>query len=458
MSPANTANWQDTLSEEFMTYTKGAKIDGVECIIPDLVGTSRGKTMPATKFRPDADMALPISLFYQTISGEYVDMDIENQWLEKDILLKADMTTACAVPWADDVSLQVICDMFNRDGTPLQIAPRTILQKVMQAYAARGWKPVIAPELEFYLTTPNLDPNDPIETPVGRTGRKVPSRQVYSMVAVDEYGPVIDTIYTYAEQQGLPIDTLIQEGGAGQIEINLMHGDPLHLADQVFYFKRTIREAALKNNVFATFMAKPKRDEPGSAMHVHQSVVDIETGENIFSAADGSATDLFRWFTGGSQTYLMQVMPLLAPYVNSYRRLTVDGQSAPANLEWATDNRTTGLRVPHSGPEARRLENRVIGMDCNPYIAIAASLACGYLGMMNKVEPREEATKEVWETDLPLPSSLREALEYFEDATEIRGFLGEEFCRLYEQIKLSENEEYQREISPWERRHLLLNV
>ena len=305
MAKVTDSNWQHTLSDDFAAYAQGQKIDGVECIVPDLVGTSRGKTMPTTKFDPTAEMALPISLFYQTISGEYVDMAIEDQWLEKDVVLKADMNTACAIPWADDVSMQVICDMFNRDGSPLEIAPRTVLQRVVQAYADKGWKAVVAPELEFYLTKPNLDPNDPIEPPVGRTGRKVPSRQVYSMVAVDEYGPVIDTIYDYAEKQGLSIDTLIQEGGAGQIEINLMHGDPLHLADQVFYFKRTIREAALKNNIFATFMAKPKRDDPGSAMHVHQSIVDIETGMNIFSAKDGSETDLFRWFIGGSQKYLM---------------------------------------------------------------------------------------------------------------------------------------------------------
>ena len=168
------------------------------------------------------------------------------------------------------------------------------------------------------------------------------------MAAVDEYGPVIDTIYDYAEDQGFRIDTVIQEGGAGQIEINLLHGDPLRLADQVFYFKRTIREAALKNGIFATFMAKPIRDEPGSAMHVHQSVIETATGRNIFSNRDGSPTKAFRYFIGGSQTYLMQLVPLLAPYVNSYRRITVDGQSAPSNLEWARDNRTTGLRIPHS--------------------------------------------------------------------------------------------------------------
>lgn len=450
--------WQNDLPEEFVTFARGRRIEEVECIVPDLAGTSRGKAMPCAKFDPKAELALPVSLFYQTISGEYVDMEIENQWLEKDIVLRPDMSTACVIPWSADLSLQVICDMFNRDGSALEVAPRAVLRRVLEAYRNKGWKPMVAPELEFYLTKPNLDPNEAIEPPLGRTGRKGASRQVYSMAAVDEFGEVIDTIYDFAEAQGLEIDTVIQEGGAGQIEINLMHGDPLRLADQVFYFKRTIREAALKNGVFATFMAKPIRDEPGSAMHVHQSIVDEHTGANIFSNPDGTASDLFRWFIGGSQKYLVQAVPLLAPYVNSYRRITVDGQSAPANIEWASDNRTTGLRIPHSGPAERRLENRVIGMDCNPYIAIAASLACGLLGMLNRTEPRAEARKEVWEAEEPLPASLREALDIFDEATEIHGLLGEEFCRLYADIKRAENEEYQREISPWERQHLLLNV
>jgi len=452
------ADWLSALPEAFLDYLDGRRLEEVECIIPDLAGTSRGKAMPSYKFRPDETFNLPISLFYQTISGEYVDMEIENQWLEKDVVLTPDMATATAVPWAEDATVQIICDLATREGAPLAIAPRNVLRKVLALYDAQGWTPIVAPELEFYLTKPNTDPNEAIEPPLGRTGRKGASRQVYSMSAVDEYGPVIDTIYDYAEDQGFRIDTVIQEGGAGQIEINLLHGDPLQLADQVFYFKRTIREAALKNGIFATFMAKPIRDEPGSAMHVHQSVVDKKTGANIFSGPDGAETEAFRHFIGGSQTYLMQVVPLLAPYVNSYRRITVDGQSAPANLEWATDNRTTGLRIPHSPPQARRVENRVIGMDCNPYLAIAASLACGYLGMINRTAPRAAVEVEVWETEEALPVSLGDALEIFDGASDIRAVLGEEFCQLYGDIKRAENEEYQREISPWERQHLLLNV
>lgn len=457
MARKSKPNWVDALPETFRDYLAGRPIEEVECIIPDLAGMSRGKSMPLVKFTPDTTFFLPISLFYQTITGEYVDMEIDNQWIEYDVVLRPDMDSVSAVPWADDATLQVIADLETRDGEPLPIAPRNVLKRVLGLYANKGWSPVVAPELEFYLTKPNVDPNEPIEPPVGRTGRKGAGRQAYSMVAVDEYGPVIDTIYDYAEAQGLSIDALIQEGGAGQIEINMLHGDPLNLADQMFYFKRAIREAALKNGTFATFMAKPMRDEPGSSMHIHQSIVDAKTGENIFSDKNGEPTEAFFHFIGGSQKHLKSMVPILAPYVNSYRRFTA-GMSAPVNLEWAADNRTTGLRIPNSTAAARRVENRVIGIDTNPYLAIAASLACGYLGMVEKIQPRPEAVGEVYDEGEVLPRFLDDALDLFEKDAPIREVLGEEFCLLYSAIKRAEIEEFQREISPWERQHLLLNV
>jgi len=398
MSSKNVKAWMKELPQAFLDHKGERKLEEVESIIPDIVGMSRGKTMPAHKFSPDGTTFLPVSLFYQTISGEYVDMDdIENQWVEKDIVLRPDMSTAKAVPWSEDASVQIINNIETRDGDDLLVAPRNVLRRIMALYQAKGWRAVVAPELEFYLTKPNTDPTEEIQPPVGRTGRKGARQQAFSMVAVDEFGDVIDTIYDYTEAQGLEIDTIIQEGGAGQIEINLMHGDPLDLADQVFYFKRTIREAALKHGVFATFMAKPMRDQPGSAMHIHQSIVDVKTGKNIFSKDDGTPTDLFHHFIGGSQKHLQNALPLLAPYVNSYRRLA-GAYSAPSNLEWAADNRTTGIRIPNSGPEARRVENRVTGSDANPYLAIAASLAAGYLGMVNGTDPREPVNVEIFET------------------------------------------------------------
>ena len=450
--------WLDDLPQAFQVYRNGRPVDEVECIVPDFAGMSRGKSMPVHKFDPEHETYLPVSIFYQTVTGTDVEMDIDNQWAEGDMVLKPDMSTACGVPWAKEPTLQVIHDLYTRDGNLVDIAPRQVLKKIVALYEQQGWKPIVAPELEFYLIKPNLDPNEPIEAPVGRTGRRPTSRQSYSMSAVDDYGPVIDTIYDFAQDAGLAIDTVIQEDGAGQVEINLTHGDPVLLADQVFCFKRIIREAALNHDMFATFMAKPMRDQPGSAMHVHQSVVDIKTGKNLFSTAKGDASEYFMHFIGGCQKYLPQALPLLAPYVNSYRRFEAETSSAPTNFGWGYDNRATGLRVPNANAENRRIENRVIGVDCNPYLAIATGLACGYLGMMKKIDPSEPAVGELETEDFDIPTTIDEALGLFEEANDIHEVLGREFCMIYGEVKNEEVRLFHREISPWEREHLLLNV
>lgn len=453
-------DWTATLPPALLEWLDGRRLEEVECVVADFAGIARGKAMPAKKFATSSRSFLPISIFFQTITGGYAEQlgdQMEKFWTESDMVLKPDFATATAAPWASDVTVQVIHDLEDLDGRPIGCAPRNVLKKVLELYSEQGWRPVVAPELEFYLTKPNVDPDYPIEPPVGRTGRQGISRQAYSMSAVDEYGKVIDDIYLFAEAQGFEIDTIIQEGGAGQIEINLNHGDPLELADEVFFFKRTIREAALRNNCFATFMAKPMEQEPGSAMHIHQSVVSTKTGENVFSDGNDSPTELFYGFIAGQQNYMPAAMSILAPYVNSYRRFVV-GSSAPINLEWGSDNRSTGLRIPISPPQARRVENRVVGMDCNSYLAFAASLACGYLGMINREKPRDAVKGDAYSQPRALPRGLLEALDLFESAAALQQCLGKEFCDLYSTIKRQEVDEFLQVISPWEREHLLLNV
>ncbi|MBV1864079.1 MAG: glutamine synthetase family protein [Rhodobacteraceae bacterium] len=455
---SNPADWTTELPQAAQEYIKGKKLEEVECIISDTAGTSRGKCMPARKFGRMDQMYLSDAIFYQTITGSYVEIDgIENQYTERDMVLTPDLASATAAPWAGDITLQVIHNVTDLQGDPIQTVPRNVLKRVLGYYAAEGWVPVVAPEMEFYLIAPNTNPNEPISPPIGRTGRKVASRQAYSMSAIDEYGPVIDDIYDFAEAQGFEIDTIIQEGGAGQVEINLQHGDAVKLADEVFFFKRLIKEAALRHNCFATFMAKPMGDQPGSAMHIHHSILDIKTGKNIFNDAQGQPTERFRQFIAGMQTYLPAATPFIAPYVNSYRRY-VANYSAPINLEWAEDNRTTGIRVPLSDPEARRVENRVAGMDCNPYIGIAASLACGFLGMKNKLTPRAPATGEAYDADRDIPPSLYEALANLDNCPELEEMLGPEFARIFKAAKRLEYDEFQQVISPWEREHLLINI
>ena len=447
----------DELPEAFREFLGDRRIEEVECVVADLAGIARGKAMPWKKFLKSAQNYLPVSIFYQTITGDWADIEGMEQWTESDMVLKPDLSTGTAAPWASDMTLQVIHDVETRDGQPIGLAPRNVLKRVIGLYESQGWRPVVAPELEFYLTKPNIDPNLPIEPPIGRTGRAGIGRQAYSMSAVDEYGPVIEDIYDFAEAQGFEIDTIIQEGGAGQIEINFVHGDPLALADQIFFFKRSIREAALRNKCFATFMAKPMMGQPGSAMHIHQSVVDAVTGANVFSLPDGASSALFDGFLGGQQKHLASVICMLAPYVNSYRRFVAD-DAAPINLEWASDNRTVGLRIPLSDPDARRVENRVAGMDCNSYLGLAASLACGYLGMINGTKPREAITGVAYDLPHALPRDLLTALDAFNADEAVRDVLGQDFSLVYKSIKLQEIEEFLQVISPWEREHLLLNV
>ena len=457
MDSANTNDLTTRLPAAAQVWLDGRRVEEVECVIADIAGISRGKAMPWPKFSRAERMFLPTSIFYQTIDGDYVDMDIASQWTESDMVLTPDLDAVVSAPWAEDVTLQVIHEVSDLEGRPVPLVPRNVLKRVLKLYEDKGWRPVVAPEMEFYLTKPNTDPDLPIEPPLGRTGRAAASRQAYSMSAVDEYGPVIDDIYDFAEAQGFEIDTIIQEGGAGQIEINFIHGDPLALADQVFFFKRTIREAALRQGCFATFMAKPMQHEPGSAMHIHQSVIDRETGRNVFTGEDGGETALFHAFLAGQQTYLPNVIPMLAPYVNSYRRYVAHG-SAPINLEWGADNRTTGLRIPISSPEGRRVENRIVGMDANPYLALAASLTCGYLGMIEGLVARTPVKGEAYDYDYALPRSLLEAVDDFEAEPKIADLIGPEFCAVYAALKRHEAESFMAVISPWEREHLLLNV
>ena len=373
------------------------------------------------------------------------------------MVLKPDMDTATAAPWTGDWTLQVIHDAYDRENQPVAFSPRNVLKRVVQLYRDRGWEPVVAPEMEFYLVARNLDPAHEIEPMIGRSGRPAAARQAYSMTAVDEFGPVIDDIYDFAEHQGFGIDGITQEGGAGQLEINMVHGDPVKLADEVFYFKRLIREAAMRHNCYATFMAKPIADEPGSAMHIHHSVLDLATGQNIFSGQNGEETPEFMHFIAGQQTHMPNALAVIAPYVNSYRRYVKD-HAAPINLEWARDNRTTGIRVPLSGPAARRVENRLAGMDCNPYLGIAASLACGLLGLMDPQQPAAEFKGDAYEGEGDIPRVLGQALDIFDEATALHEILGTEFARVYSIVKRAEYDEFLQVISPWEREHLLLNV
>jgi len=442
---------------DIQQFLKDHAITEVEAIVPDMAGVARGKIMPAAKYAEDEGMRLPESIFLQTVTGEYPDDDSSIHPSEIDIVLTGDPRTIRVVPWAAEPTAQVIHDCTYDDGRPVPMAPRYVLRRVLELYSARGWRPVVAPELEFFLVEPNTDADYPLKPPVGRSGRPEIGRQAYSIAAVNEFDPLFDDIYAFCEAQDLDIDTLIHEAGAAQMEINLNHGDALDLADQAFLFKRTAREAAIRHKMYATFMAKPLAGEPGSAMHIHQSIVDAKTGDNVFSDAEGKPTALFASHIAGLQKYLPAAMSLFAPNVNSYRRIT-RYNSAPINVQWGFDNRTAGLRVPVAEPQARRVENRLGGADANSYLAIAASLACGYLGMIEGLKPTEPITGSAYDLPFALPMTLADALALLRGCKPLVELFGERFVAAYGAVKENEYETFSRVISSWEREHLLLNV
>lgn len=438
-------------------WLKEHSISEVEALVPDTSGIARGKIMPAAKYAKELGMRLPEALFLQTITGAYPEDSSTISPAEIDVWMRPDPATIRHVPWASEPTAQLIHDTFYIEGGPVSVAPRYVLQHVLELYQQQGWKPIVAPELEFFLVKPNPDEDYPLEPPIGRSGRPEAGRQSYSIDALNEFDPLVEDVYEYCEAQGIDIDTLIHEAGSAQMEINLLHGNPLELADQAFLFKRTLREAAHRHKIYATFMAKPMEQEPGSAMHLHQSVLDEQTGDNVFSTEAGEPSELFFAYLGGLQKYLPAAMSLFAPNVNSYRRITRH-HAAPINVHWGYDNRTAGLRVPISSPQARRVENRVPGADANPYLAIAASLACGYLGMQEQLRPAEPWAGSAYNEPYNLPRGLEEALRLLKACNSLKQVLGERFVAAYSAVKQAEHEEFLQVISSWERRHLLLNV
>ncbi len=443
----------------FAEWIKSRGISEVECLVPDMSGVARGKIVPAHKFVSIAEtrgLRLPESIFVQTVTGDYPEEDVTSV-ANGDITLAPDPETMRLVPWYDEPTACVISDCLYLDGKPVGMAPRQVLKRVLELYRGKGWKPVVAPELEFFLVKPNTDSDYPLEPPIGRSGRAETGRPAYGVDAVNEFDPLFDQVYAVCDAQRLDVDTLSHEAGNAQMEVNFDHGEALELADQAFLFKRLVRQVALRHSVYATFMAKPMQNEPGSAMHIHQNLVDAATGRNLFATEAGADTEMFRWFIGGLRKYLPAAMLLFAPNVNSYRRLVPDFD-APINVHWGRDNRTVGLRVPESAAPSRRVENRLAGADANPYLAIAGSLACGWLGIQQKLDPGSPVDGSGYTRAHSLPRHLPDALEKLKAAKALRELLGEAFCEAYMAVKEAEWDAYQRVVSSWEREYLLLNV
>lgn len=420
----------------------------LELLISDINGVPRGKTVESSVIDADELPHFPKAILLQTINGNYCSAMETLNAKDDDLLLKPDWSTYRTTPWKKQTG-QVICESINKDtGEPIGFDSRNVLKQLVQQFNDRNLYPIVAPELEFYFLEPNKKGSLELTPAIAEDGSTEAGGEAFSPDSLDKYSAIIDDLNTLCDQAGLETSALVHEMGPAQIELNVDHGDVMDRIDQLFLLKRLVKACAVRHGKLASFMAKPMSNQAGNGLHTHCSMVNAD-GKNVFALENGEAPQALKHFIGGLQTYLPKVFALIAPNINSYRRF-VPGLSAPINLEWGYDNRTTGLRVPFGPDAAGRIENRVAGADANPYLLMAANLACGLLGIQESIEPTAAHEGDAYDEAADLPEHLYPALTALEGCAPLLGLLGNDFVEAFLSAKRSELSHFGKHISPWE--------
>jgi len=386
----------------------------------DLNGVARGKRVPA-RF---ADKVLtegtkfPFSVLNMDIWGEDIeDSPLVFQAGDPDGLLLPTERGFMPMPWLEAPTGLLPIWMFHLDGRPYEGDPRQALARVVERYQAAGLTPVVATELEFFLID---DSGGQLRVPPSpRSGKRRTGAETLSLRALDAFDRFFTALYNACEAMDIPADTAISEAAPGQFEINLMHqADPMKAADDAWLFKLLVKGLARQYGFAGSFMAKPYEEWNGSGMHMHFSVLDAR-GRNVFDNGADEGSDILRHAVAGCLAAMPGSTLLFAPHENSYDRL-VPNAHAPTGIGWAYENRTSAIRIPSSGPKARRIEHRVAGGDVNPYLTVAAVLGAALNGIEDRAEPPPPIRGNAYEQGLEqLPGSWGAAIDAFETSPQI---------------------------------------
>lgn len=426
-------------------------IEAVEFLIVDPNGVMRGKWAPgdALKKAFQDGVNFPMSLHGLDVWGREVEatgLHIETG--DKDGYCRATRGTLSIVPWAKRKTAQVLLQTFTPEGEPYMADSRQVLKRKVAEANEKGFFPVVAFELEFYLLDPKVDWDDGMPAPVGATAG--PDRlRMYGLDDLAEHAELFDMIRDAADAQSLPIDTIIKEAAPGQFEVNLKHrADPLKAADDVIMLRRIVIGCARAHGLTATFMAKPFLEYAGNGMHVHSSVLNAD-GVNIFGHAEG------RPVMESAVAGLLKTMPesllLFINTWNGFRRIT-PGSYAPTRAVWAENNRSVALRIPVSNEQNRRIEHRIAGADANPYLVMAAIIQGMMEGIESKAVPPPPIEGSAYEDEgLFLPDDMDDALQLMEKSRFIDRALGPLLSKVYKDLKRAEIMAFWSEITPLER-------
>ncbi len=379
---------------------------------------------------------------------------------EADMLAKPDPSTFQILPWRGDgpATARMFCDIVMPDGSPSFADPRFVLKRGLDKAADLGYTFYTHPEVEFYLFKNVPEPGgEPV--PVDRSG-------FFDHTAQSKGSDFRREAITMLEQMGISVEFSHHEGGPGQQEIDLRYADALSTADNIMTFRTVVREVALGQGIWASFMPKPFTTHPGSGMHTHVSLFEGDQNAFFEPGAQYQLSRSGRQFIAGLLKHASEITAITNQWVNSYKRL-IGGGEAPSYICWGHNNRSAMVRVPMYKPnkgQSTRVELRTIDAACNPYLAFAAILGAGMKGIKEGYELPPEAEDDVWSlTDRerksmgyqPLPKTLAEAITVMEESELLADTLGERVYDFYLRNKRAEWEQYRGQVSAFERDQML---
>jgi glutamine synthetase len=388
---------------------------------------------------------------------------------ESDMLLDPDLETFGIIPWERDATgttAKVICNVRTPDGESFAGDPRGVLRRQLKRAEDKGLRYMTGPELEFFLLRrTGALPNGlgTLESPMKLVEPLPHDAAGYFDLATDDASNVRKKMVEALEELGIVVEASHHEVSVGQHEIDFKYDDAMRTADNAVTFRTTLKAIAQQYDLYATFMPKPFHGMNGSGMHTHQSLWSPDGSTNLFYDADDEyqLSPIARSFMAGLLAHAPGMIAILAPLVNSYKRL-VPGFEAPVYISWARINRSALIRIPQASrgrPEATRLELRCPDPSCNPYLAFAAMLAAGLDGIDRKLELARPVEENLYHFDdtmirkqgvRTLPGSLDEALDAFQADEVIQTALGAHVAEWFLEAKRAEWADYRTRVTPWE--------
>ncbi len=446
--------------DELTKLVASGEIETVVVGFTDHYGRTLGKRFDADFFLDSLDDGTHVCnyLFTVDMNMEPIEGFESASWDQGygDVHLVPDLATLRIAGWTDGVAI-VLCHVNDHDASGSEslvpIAPRSILQRQVEAATAAGYTIAAASELEFFLYRDSYrSANAKGYKNLEDAGWYVEDYHLLQGARVEDY---VGAARRALKKSGIPVENSKGEASIGQHELNIRYAEAMTMADRHVIMKQGMKELADSLGVSVCFMAKPDGDQPGNSCHIHLSL--WANGKNVFASDDtdsaGSGdgrSDLFRWFLGGWMKHLPDLMPFYAPTINSYKRYQ-DASWAPTRIAWSTDNRTAGFRIIGSGPSLR-IECRIPGADANPYLAFAAAVASGLDGIENMIEPPPEFSGNVYDSTEAemVPTTLAAAVERFSASPDARRLFGDTVIDHYSHFMHQEVIAFQQSVTDWE--------